>query len=649
MTLDGLWRYRSGDSSAWASPDYDDNDWPVTDPFIQWDQASLLRWDGLGWFRFDFYADSSLWNKTLAIRIEQLGASQVFYNGKLLYSFGEIGSTASEYHPNAMTWWQEIKVDPQYDQIIAVRYANRDWKRLQHMGYMPGFLISLKNINRAFRDAVDVRQTAERQVMFVLIPLILAVVHLSLYGFLRNQRQNLYYAACMLGFAGLTYFIYVQNLVVDVDRIVLYGKLTTLSVGVAILFGVLTVLELNYTRLPRRTRIYVGMFALIICLSLLDFSIGFVMTINYVFFGMTTFETIYTLFNRNVRQHRGRSLLFAGFLFMTTFIVLQMLVDYGVLPRTPVTSQMYVYGMLSLAIAMSVFLSYDFARVNKDLADQLMAVRRMSDEAFEQQRIAHTLELERTTIELESERKSKELESARALQLSLLPKQVPRLKGLDIAATMKTASEVGGDYYDFFLSDNGDLIVVVGDATGHGVKAGSLVTATKGLLGMLTGNDDVAGILAEANKAIKRMNLPMLTMCLAVARIKGNTLSYASAGMPPLLLYRGDSRRVEQCVLKAMPLGAVAQFPYTGALLTLRQGDVVVMASDGLLELFDEQRETYGIDNIMQSLIVHAGKPAEEIVQGLFEDGRTWSGNAALADDLTIVVVKVMEDVVRSE
>jgi len=103
-------------------------------------------------------------------------------------------------------------------------------------------------------------------------------------------------------------------------------------------------------------------------------------------------------------------------------------------------------------------------------------------------------------------------------------------------------------------------MVVVGDATGHGLKAGNMVTATKGLLIMLSNQENVEDILISANSAIKRMNLPMITMCLAVARIRGNTLWYSSAGMPPLLVYRAKTGQCEQHVLKAMPLGAVEQF-----------------------------------------------------------------------------------------
>src|SRR5581483_1809444 len=76
----------------------------------------------------------------------------------------------------------------------------------------------------------------------------------------------------------------------------------------------------------------------------------------------------------------------------------------------------------------------------------------------------------RQEIEAENEQRAKELEEARQLQLSMLPKAVPQLPHWEIAALMQTATEVGGDYYDFHLSGDGTLTISVGDATGHGLK-----------------------------------------------------------------------------------------------------------------------------------------------------------------------------------
>ena len=640
LFLGDLWRYHAGDDTLWAAVSFNDSGWPVADPSIQWQDSSKLRWEGRGWFRFHMYVDSSLWNRTLAIRIEETGASQIYYNGRLLYGFGDVGASGGTYRSNNMSWWQEMQIDPRPEQLIAVRYANPDWREIQRIGYNPGFLISIKDLNTAFRTAVGNRQNAERQIAFTLIPLILALVHLSLYGFLRSQRQNLYYALCMLGFAGLTYFSYERNLIVDVPRILLLTKLGSISVVVAIFFGLMTAFALNYDRMPRRVWAYLTCAIVLTSLSLSGFSTRLILSLYYVFFGLTALEGILSGFKTRTRRHGGGWLLIAGFLALDVFIFLQALVDYAIVQPTTATSQAYVYGMMSLAISMSLFLSYDFARVSRDLQAQLFAVRTLSDKALEQERKANALALERKMIEIESERKSAELESARALQVSLLPKDVPHLAGLEIAAIMKTASEVGGDYYDFF-TDDGSLTIAVGDATGHGLKAGNMVTATKGLLNMLVGLDHVDEIIISANQAIKRMNLPMMAMCLAVARLRGNTLWYSSAGMPPLLHYHASEETCEQVVLKAMPLGAVERFPYQRTSLSLLSGDVVVMTSDGLFEIFNEERNIYGMDNVMRSLAAHGRRSAESIAQGLLDDGIAWKGKAPLEDDLTIVVAKV--------
>ncbi|MBK7379017.1 MAG: hypothetical protein IPJ03_08430 [Ignavibacteriales bacterium] len=98
-------------------------------------------------------------------------------------------------------------------------------------------------------------------------------------------------------------------------------------------------------------------------------------------------------------------------------------------------------------------------------------------EELEQKRKA--VEEQGKIIQADNDRKTKELEEARQLQLSMLPKDLPQLPNLDIAVYMKTATEVGGDYYDFNVDPDGTLTFAIGDATGHGMKAGIIVSMVK--------------------------------------------------------------------------------------------------------------------------------------------------------------------------
>lgn len=640
VQFNSFWRYHSGDSARWREPDFADHDWPVANTQINWDPETDPEWHGIGWFRLSFCADTTLWHKTVAIRILHLGASEIYYNGRLLYRFGTVHGTPSLAKPVSMSWWQEIKFDPRRDHVLAVRYANHDWKKLSIMGYQTGFIILLADANRAFQQTGVLRENAVRQTIFIIVPLVLFFLHLSLYSFSAKQRRDLFYAIAMLGFAGVTYFNYEKNVIVDVSRILLYTKLNSLSVSITLFAGILLLYQ-SYYKMPRRIWFYTSWFSAAVILDIFFHYSRIISAANYLLVGFLIAEGVLLSFKKEVKPYYGGWIMFAGFVFMHIFIVLQILIDYSLLTSFFGETQVYVYGVLGLAVATSISLSYNFARVNSDLEQQVLNVKKLSEQTLAQQQHAHQLELERKSIEAENERKNRELEAATQLQLSLLPKRVPQSKGADIAALMKAATEVGGDYYDFFEAEDGTLTIALGDATGHGLNAGNLVTATKALLQLLADSQQLEDILFSANRAIKRMKLHRLTMCLSLVRIGRHTLQYASAGMPPILLFRAEAGRCEQHVLKAMPLGALDHFPFQCTELHFGAGDILVMMSDGLLDLFNEKGEQYSLEQVMASIESHAAGQAQEIIDAIYGDGKAWAGTEPLRDDLTIVVMKM--------
>lgn len=182
-------------------------------------------------------------------------------------------------------------------------------------------------------------------------------------------------------------------------------------------------------------------------------------------------------------------------------------------------SDTYIYGALALGIAMSVFLSRRFAKTNEELEVQLEQVRDLSERTMVHERQAREAEIERRLLEADNSRKTEELEEARKLQLSMLPQEIPSLSELDIAVYMRTASEVGGDYYDFLLDQDDTLTVAVGDATGHGMKAGTLVAVIKGLVHQLR-SGELPRVFETISGVIRSMNLGNLYMSLTLLRIR---------------------------------------------------------------------------------------------------------------------------------
>ena len=253
---------------------------------------------------------------------------------------------------------------------------------------------------------------------------------------------------------------------------------------------------------------------------------------------------------------------------------------------------------------------------------------------------AQAAEAQARAIEAENQRRAQELEEARRLQLMMLPRSTPQLPNLKIAAYMKPATEIGGDYYDFHLATDGTLTVAVGDATGHGLKASTVVTATKSLFEAFAHEPDITCIFQQASHSLKRMNLRSLFMAMAIVKVHNHRLLASSAGMPPVLIYRAANHSVEEIAIRAMPLGSIKNYPYRQQETTISVGDVVMLMSDGLPERFNEQGETLGYTRGGELLKEVAEKAPEEIIDHFVRAGEAWAGGRPQDDDVTFVILK---------
>lgn len=631
IVLVNNWRYHSGDNPDWAGTEVNDSLWEIAKSDFTEDNP-LDKIEKTGWFRTRLRIDSSLWNKTFAFKMQQLGSSEIYYNGKLLFR-----------SPTPKTDWQKFTFEPKAHQVIAVKYVNSRAKTEKDIGLEPGFSIVITDLKEVFNSINDMRSRTVHQMVFTLIPVILSFLHLFLYFFLRKQKQNLYYAFCLLGFAGLTYFNYERFFLNDAGMIIFYQRLNVVSAAVAVFFALLTLFQMSYNKLPKRWLMYLVFFIALLLSGFADLSPRTTTIFIYFYFAFTLLEGIFAGFNKKSAARKESWIIFVGFTIMGIFITLQLLIDFSIVNNYLGINQVHVYGMISFAISMSIYLSYNFAYINKDLESQLVKVKVLSEQAIEQERIAAGLEIERRLIEAENLRKSSELNSARELQLSLLPQKMPQSDKFEIASYMKTATEVGGDYYDFHVSEDDTITAVIGDATGHGLKAGNMVILAKGLFNTLAHEPDLLTIMNTFNRSIKQMNMYMLTMCMSLIRIKDDKLEYSSAGMPPMHIYRKSTGKVEQLILKAMPLGAFYNFPYQKIETELYKGDVILLMSDGLVELFNDQKETYGLENIVESFRTSAEKSPQDIIDCIYRQSTTWSGEIPFVDDLTMIVIKVKE------
>jgi len=660
IQLDKLkWKYHAGDDARWSDPQFDDAAWetlsatsePQTD-FAQRD------WHGLGWFRLHLQVDQALAGQRLCLRAWHYGASEIYVDGQLVQRFGVVAAsteTEQEFNPRSVP--VPVAFNTGGAHTIAVRYslaasADRSgvvggW--LARGRYDPEFEINVSALDDsivkyAATELVQTRVT----MMFVGILCALALLHFLLFLFYRRGRANLFYSIFALAFAGqilsgslsgtghhgavgaMTFFIAI-GLTLSLTFVSLLAFLHTAFTGgfnryfwTVFAFWIV-VTALRITLLRSNSIVFI---AAIICIS---------MTIA----GMVLIMT------KALREKREGAWIVMSGIQIFAFGMAVVLINEAHLVKVPsiIAGLSGTLAALAIPLSVSIYLAREVAQTNRNLEAQLSQVTELSAKQIEHERTEAELRLQHEQTRAENERRAKELEEARQLQFSMLPKKVPQLPNLEIAVYMKPATEVGGDYYDFHVGDDGTLTIAVGDATGHGLKAGTMVTAAKTLFSNLAHQPDIPQMFRQSSAALKKMNLRGLYMAMIMLKIKDRRMTISAAGMPSTLIYRAATRQVEEVVIRAMPLGSIQNFPYKQQELNLFVGDVIVLMSDGFPEMFNEQGEMLDYDKAKALLQEEAANhSAQWIINRFVEVGDEWAGTRAQDDDVTFVVLKVKNE-----
>ena len=240
---------------------------------------------------------------------------------------------------------------------------------------------------------------------------------------------------------------------------------------------------------------------------------------------------------------------------------------------------------------------------------------------------------------LEDERKNNELAEAKALQERLLPKQNPIIGHLDIATYLRTSTEVGGDYYDFFEQADGSLYAICGDATGHGTPSGMLVSITKaGIIGLPQMPPNK--MLSALNTVVKKVDLGILRMSLNIAHLQGNQLTLSSAGMPPYFIYRANSQSTEEIMLSGIPLGSFKNVEFDQLTTEFNKGDILAIISDGLAEAPNASGALFDYPQIQSIITANSHMDADTLIKELMRQADIWLAGANNPDDITIVMIK---------
>jgi sigma-B regulation protein RsbU (phosphoserine phosphatase) len=243
---------------------------------------------------------------------------------------------------------------------------------------------------------------------------------------------------------------------------------------------------------------------------------------------------------------------------------------------------------------------------------------------------------------LRQERFESILQDARLIQGSILPKRTPRYGDFDIAGDSRPAEVVGGDFFDYIPITPENFDLVIADASGHGLPAALQVRDVyMGLRMGLTRDFKLARTVERLNAIINRSKLAskFVSMFLAELEITGN-LIYVNAGhVLPFILHEGGE--IEYLREGGMVLGPSPNATYLRGFAQLRPGDILVLYTDGITECHHHRSdEEFGLARLQRLVARHAGRPASEIVQTVFQAMSRYAATATPEDDQTLVVVK---------
>ena len=242
----------------------------------------------------------------------------------------------------------------------------------------------------------------------------------------------------------------------------------------------------------------------------------------------------------------------------------------------------------------------------------------------------------------------RDLAQAAQVQHRVLPQPLT-LPGIELAAEMKTARLLGGDYYDFFPVSDDIVDVVIADVSGKGSAAALLMPSLAVALRLRARElEGPAQVIKDLDEVLKKVTSPATFVTMFYARFHrvSRVLQYASAGHnPPLLLRSGTGQAIGETMQleEAGPiLGILPSARFFDTSITLEPGDLLTLYTDGVTEQENEQGEEFSVDRLQEIVRRQGTESAAAVVAHVTEAVATFAGRKEQADDLTIVVLKVL-------
>ena len=248
--------------------------------------------------------------------------------------------------------------------------------------------------------------------------------------------------------------------------------------------------------------------------------------------------------------------------------------------------------------------------------------------------------------EAEKNKIERDLDLARRIQEGLLPKCIPEMNGLDICGQMIPAQQVGGDYYDLIPISDKKMYVIVGDVSGKGLSASLYMTKLQTMMRLACKTErSPKDILVEINKSFYESieRNWFVTLTLALFDTEKKTVKFCRAGHMPILTAKNGT--VNSYKTQGLGLGLEYGLIFERTLIeeeiSLKEGELYAFFSDGITEAMNEKKDLFGEDKLTQLLKNQTSRRSSEIMDLIWDELKTFRGQAPPSDDMTMVLVKV--------
>ncbi|QEE30499.1 SpoIIE family protein phosphatase [Terriglobus albidus] len=630
-SLDGLWRFHTGDNPGWADPGFDDSQWPLLRSDEEWGQQGYKNYGGFAWYRFTVAVPDGSRNWSIYLGPMETGY-QLFVDGRLAGSFGPIQSSRNYAISSRVFDLSPAAASGPRTFHIAIRaWHAPNWAGFARGGFYGGnyFGDSRFIAQRAATDRSLQWNGFGNEYTYAVLSTLVGLVVLVLFFIRRQEREYLWFALLLLANAidiglgigrllaliPLPVFDLVDGLV---QAAALFAALAFFSV---VLHASRSrswwlIVALLFISPPTVVFLYVFNITPVAIAGLLG-TLALLPAIVWI---------LVTLVKRSLQRDRDALILLAPTLLWQGFP----LIDNILLVTWQLGWQRWtahwVFPLLTKPFVLmpgpAVGTIYIFALL-------LFLIRRFSLARQEETRLAS------------------ELESAHSIQRTLVPPISASCSGYDLNGLSLPSEEVGGDLVDVVVLPNQSILAYVADVSGHGLPAsilmGMIKTAVRTIL--LESWDDsaflLAGLCDRLNRALPAVKAPHMYATLsAIYLAPDGRVRYTLAGHPSILHYRASSRTVQEITCHQLPVGLLPVDAYISHSLQMEEGDLLAIATDGILEAANTQQEEFGSDRIAALLTEMPGQNLAGIRDSIVSAAKAFGKQA---DDQTILLIRRVE------